>query len=378
MFAHIFVTRLKCLLRDKEMIFWTLFFPLVLATFFQMAFSNLGASENFSPIALAVVANSDTSSDQSFKAALGAVSSGEGRLFNTTFVTKSEAESMLQVGTVEAYIMTRPEIRLVVNQTGFSQSIIRSFVNSYLQTQSTVSTILASNPYSMPELLDSLSKRGNHVQNTPITDASPDTGLVYFYALIAMACFYGSFFGSKEVTDIQADISPLAARINMSPVHKLRAFLYSSGASLLIHFIEMLILLLFLVFVLGVDFGSRLGLILLTVFVGSVAGVAFGAFVSVLVKKSEAVKTSILISVTMLGSAMAGLMFVEIKHLISQHAPILSWINPINLLADSLFCLYYFDSLDRFARNIAALVVIIVAFCSVTYLMIRRKKYASL
>jgi ABC-2 type transport system permease protein len=29
MFAHIFIYRLKCLLRDKETIFWTLLFPLL-------------------------------------------------------------------------------------------------------------------------------------------------------------------------------------------------------------------------------------------------------------------------------------------------------------------------------------------------------------
>ena len=32
---HLFKVRLKCLLRDRTILFWTLFFPIILATFFN-------------------------------------------------------------------------------------------------------------------------------------------------------------------------------------------------------------------------------------------------------------------------------------------------------------------------------------------------------
>ena len=57
MFVHIFSYRLKCLLRDKVTIFWTMLFPLLLATFFQLAFSNLTTGEKFKPVTIIAVDN---------------------------------------------------------------------------------------------------------------------------------------------------------------------------------------------------------------------------------------------------------------------------------------------------------------------------------
>ena len=56
MFLHIFIGRLKCLTRDKLMLFWTLLFPVVLGTFFNIAFGNImNITEEFSPVKVAVV-----------------------------------------------------------------------------------------------------------------------------------------------------------------------------------------------------------------------------------------------------------------------------------------------------------------------------------
>ena len=47
MSLHIFGNRLKCLLRDKENVFWTMLFPILLAVFFNLALSNVNAGESF-------------------------------------------------------------------------------------------------------------------------------------------------------------------------------------------------------------------------------------------------------------------------------------------------------------------------------------------
>ena len=49
MFWHIFRYNLKSDLRDRALVFWTLAFPLILATLFGMAFANLGQTEGFQP-----------------------------------------------------------------------------------------------------------------------------------------------------------------------------------------------------------------------------------------------------------------------------------------------------------------------------------------
>ena len=57
MFKHIFINRLKMLLRTKATIFWTLVFPIILATFFNLAFGNLAEEEKFEPFNIAVIQN---------------------------------------------------------------------------------------------------------------------------------------------------------------------------------------------------------------------------------------------------------------------------------------------------------------------------------
>ena len=58
MFFHNYKYRLKCIVRDKSMMFWTLFFPIILAILFNLALGNIGSADNFKPINLEVVKNS--------------------------------------------------------------------------------------------------------------------------------------------------------------------------------------------------------------------------------------------------------------------------------------------------------------------------------
>ena len=77
MFMHIFRYRLKKLLRTKEMIFWTLAFPIILATFFNLPFKNLDSSEGFEPAETAVVVSREYQDNAFFRSVLEEVSAGE-------------------------------------------------------------------------------------------------------------------------------------------------------------------------------------------------------------------------------------------------------------------------------------------------------------
>jgi len=378
MFAQIFINRLKCLLRDRETVFWTVAFPLVLSVFFNLAFSNLDKSETFNPVNVAVVNDENYQNNIFFKAALNEVSKGDDRLFNLMEVTEEEAERLLSSNSIDGYITVGSSLKLIVGKSGINQNIIKSFIDNYLHTFSTVNNILVKNPAGSRALFENLSQRVSYTREVSPSSAAPNNVLNYFYTLIAMACFYGCFWGMREITDIQADLSSLAARINTAPVHKMKAFIYSLCASLLIHLVEMAILLSFLRFVLNVDFGSRTGYVILIVILGSIAGLSFGAFVSALVKKSEGFKIGIMIGATMIGSFLAGMMYQNMKYIVAKKVPLLSYLNPVNLLTDAFYCLYYYDTLKRYAINMGLLTIFIIVFWTGTYLVIRRRKYASI
>jgi ABC-2 type transport system permease protein len=353
-------------------------FPLLLATFFHLTLSNLTTGEKLKIIDIAVVDNEAWRENENFRQVVGEISNGDERLFNLTVVSAEEAEKLLADNKISGYIVTGNPIKLVVNGSGMNQSIIQSFIDNYMQNFAAFESIISKDPSKLQQLVENMRDQQSYVHETKLPGGEPNYIVNYFYALIAMACFYGGFLGMREITDIQADISPIAARVNVAPVHKMKAFLYSSSVSLLVQFSEMLVLLGYINFVLKVSFGNRTGLVLLTTFAGSVAGLTFGAFVSALVKKSEGIKIGILIAVSMLCSFLAGMMQQSIKYFISQNLPILTWINPLNLLTDAFYCLYYYDTVSRYFTNMVVLLGFIVVFGSVTYFIIRRRKYASI
>ncbi|MBQ5919145.1 MAG: ABC transporter permease, partial [Lachnospiraceae bacterium] len=67
MFWHLYKYRLKVLFKEKVLLFWTGIFPIVLGTFFYMAFSDITEkSENVDTINVGIVADEgiDKSSEE--------------------------------------------------------------------------------------------------------------------------------------------------------------------------------------------------------------------------------------------------------------------------------------------------------------------------
>jgi len=380
MFNHIFTTRLKCLLRDKQLFFWSLMFPIVLATLFKVAFANLSSSEVFKTINIAVVSSQYYEKNGGLKGAIDQVSKeGKDKLFNVTFTNEKNAEELLKNSKVEGYIYLNPEVNLVVKSDGINQTVIKAFLDDYKESASTIATILASSPEANHDkLVKDATTFKEYTKEISPSKGEPNTTLNYFYALIAMACLYGGFSGLKEITDIQGDLSKRAARINMAPVHKMKMFIYSLCAAFLIQFTEILIVLGYLHFALKIDFGNQLAYILLLSFVGCATGISFGTMISALIKKSEGLKVGILISTTMLGTVLSGMMYANIKYLVEKSIPILAYINPAALITDGFYTLYYYNNHQRFFINISILTLLSVVFCLTTYFIIRRQKYASL
>ena len=379
MFAHIFTNRLRCLTRDRITVFWTMLFPIILALFFNAALRNIDKAESFSPVAAAVVDDAAYRSDDAFRAALAGVSTGDGRLFDLTVTTKNEAQALLRSGKIFGYYEAGSPVSLTVGASGFESSLMQTFADSYLQMSAAARDILTADPAAAPKLAQAAqAAQADRLRDVPVSRAAADSSLAYFYALIAMSCLYTGFWGVREVTDIQADLSPRAARVNVAPVKKSRAFFASMTASFVLSASEILLLLAFLRFALGIDFGARTGLVVLTSLVGSLLGLSTGAFIGAVVKGGENLKTGVLLGFTMTGCILSGMMVQSIKTLVQNRVPVLAWLNPVNLLSDSFYCLYYYDSLHRYALNMAAVCAFVAVFCVVTYLIIRRRKYASI
>lgn len=377
MFRHIYVYRLKTLIRDRETLFWTLFFPVILATFFYMGLSGIRGSNQFEPISTAVVNDSKWQADESFRSTLKSLSNGEDPLFDLKETNEDEAIRLLRSGEISAYIKVDTVPELIVTRSNFGASVTRNFLNEYIQSTAAVSNLIANNPAEAENIMADLGDRSIWLEDVPVSANEMDPLLNYFYALIAMSCLYGSMLGMREINEIQANQSDMAARVNAAPTRKIKHFLSSSLASLSIHFLQIILLLLFIRFILGVGYGDQAIFLILTAFIGSLCGLSYGSFISSIVKGSLGIKIAILISSTMLMSFLSGMMFAPMKQIVKQRLPFLA-LNPVTLLTDSLFSLYYYDGYARYTQNTLILLGYTFLFLALTYVMIRRPRYASI
>lgn len=355
--------------------FWTFLFPILLATLFNLAFSNLSSADNFLKVNVAVVQNEELDHNPAFTQAID----GADDLFIVQYTTREAADALLKDNQIDGYIVFDSDLHLVVNQSGLNQTIIRGFLDDFVQSSATIVTVISQNPAALNNgMLTGISSRTEYLTAVSASHSNPDPIVNYFYALIAMTCLYGGFLGVKEVVAIQADLSAVGARINLAPTNKLMVFISSMLAATTIQLLELLILLTFLIGVLGISFGDQLGYIALTCMVGSLTGVTFGACLGSIIKKGEGLKIGILIGSTMTMSFLAGMMSADMKYIVMTKAPILGYLNPANLITDSFYALYYYNTHTQFFTDILLLCGFIIAFSSITYFVLRRQKYASL
>lgn len=382
MFGHIFINRCKCLVRDTSVMFWTFLFPIILASLFALAFSNLSSAGRLGAIKIAVVNNDEYQSSHGFQAALASVAKsgtrGDAGLFDVRLGSRRQADAWLKNNKIDGYIESRDGPRLAVRESGIKQTIIKEFLDDYLQKSTALTAIMRINPKAAPDAMADIQQNHNYIRAVSPTGAEPNTTLNYYFALVAMACLYGSYWGVKEVVAVQADLSPQGARASLAPVRKTRMLGPALCAASAVHIISVFILVAYLALILKVDFGNDLLKVLLTCVMGSLVGIFMGALIGAIIKKEEAVKIAVLITVSLLLSFLAGLMIADMKYIVTSSAPILAYVNPANLITDAFYSLYYYDTYSRFYINIGLLAVFITVFYIGIYLITRRQRYASL
>lgn len=379
MFWNIYGKRVISTLRSKDTMIWTWIFPIVLATLFYATFTTLDTVGQLHEIPIGVIDNEAYRQDASFKSALESVSGDSGgRLFTlSVFSGTDEADASLEKGDIEGYIIVDGGPVLVVGGDGLNQTIAKSFLDTYIQTRNSAEMALSKDPASagrLSELLENVEYTGeiSLAQNPPTDKVN------YFYALLAMICMYGGLQGFTTISALQANLSPLGARRTMSPVGRFRMVAYDLLGGITVHFACVLIVVAYIVFVLGVNFGSKLWLVLLTCFIGSILGVAFGAMISVTSRLKETAKVAVLVSVTMVCCFLSGLMVGGINYIVAEKAPAVAWLNPAARITDAFYCLYYYDTYERYFLNIGIILAMALAMFAVAAIFVRRQRYESI
>lgn len=379
MFWHLYHYRLKILLNNKILLFWTLVFPILLGLFFTAAFSNLDDLDVVKKIPVAVVTEKDAT-NTFFTDTLKEIKNNHIKLFEPTNLSKKAANKQLLDEKIAGYYTVKKDtITLTISKQGIQQNVMDTFMNQFLQSQQTITTIQKENPQLFATaIVEKIGHQNNYLTMKNKTASKGSQKSFYFFTLVGMSCMFGVFWGISNSNDQQANQSANGIRLSMSPNKKLFIVLANLTSSFTIFIIEIYFILGFFHFIYGVDFGTRWGLILFTCSLTALTALALGTMLSNLLKGSLNQKISIAVSIQMTFSFMAGMMNPQVKFFIDERLPIINQINPVNLVSEGLYKLYYYQNIDSFYTTILNLAILTVIFIFVSVFYERRAQYVSL
>ena len=379
MFRHNFKYSIKTLLKNRSLIFWTFAFPIILGTLFNMAFSDIGKNEKLKVIDIAIINNSEFNNNIIYKSTFEYLSNGDSELFNTKYTNKKEAKELLEDKKITGYLELNDNKPIItINKNGINETVFKYVIDEVNETNSIMNN------------LSNLGLKQEEIYKSALSMLNDDTKLnnksrsnlnymmVEFYTLIAMTCLYGAMLTMTSINKTLPNMSGVGKRISVSKVNKFKILLSSLLSSYLVQLIGLILLFIYTIFILKVDYGNNLPLIILLSLVGSFAGLSLGLFTSTVFKTNENNKVGIIITITMICVFFSGMMGVTMKYIIDKNIPFLNKVNPANMITDGFYSLYYYDTLSRYYFDILSLIIFSSVLFILSYIILRRQKYDSI
>ena len=392
MFYHNFKYNLKILFRNMALVFWTYIFPILLGTLFSLAFSNIENKEKLDIINIDVVNDNNFNKSISYNETIKILSDEESsdRLFNTKYTSLEEAKKDLENNDITGYLLFNDvdEVTIYVNSNGINETVLRYVMDEIksnkVMMESIIKKEMANGNYNVITDYDSYVneiKNLINVDNIKLNDISNKNmsyTMIEYYSLIAMACMYGGMISMTIINKMLPNMDVVGKRVAVSKLSKGKMLLSSLLSGYVVQLIGLIILFIYTILVLNVDYGSNLIYVILLALLGSMAGLSLGMMLASALKVNENAKMGMLIAISMSGSFLAGMMGVTMKYVIDKNVPLLNKINPVNMITDGLYSLYYYSSFNRYYFNIISLVIFSVIMITISYLALRRQQYDSI
>lgn len=379
MFIHNFKYSLKILLKNKSLLFWTFIFPIILGTLFKLAFSNIEKKETLSTFDIAIVENEEFKNNLMYKKtfeALGNPANDE-RLFNIKYVSIEEAKSLLENSSVVGYLILKDnEPTIYVNNSGINETVLKVIVER-ITNKITIYQKLINKNVDINTINSIVNEVENDIKIKDISSNNLSYTNIEYYTLLAMTSLYGGLISMFLSNKHSANISSVGKRTSVSKLPKNKLILSNLLASYLVELLGLIIVYLYSLFILKVDFGTNNIYVILLLLTGGLCGLSIGTFIASF-KVSENSKTGILIAFTMISCFFAGMYGITMKYLVDKSLPFINKINPTGLITDGFYSLYYYESYSRYFTDIISLIIISVILVSISLISLRRNKYDSI
>lgn len=376
--GHLLKYRLIQTIRERSILFWTIAFPMILGTFFFMAFGSLAKHETVATqIPVAIISSEQTPKTKAQISFLKQMQ--KQKLIDIqTFKSSKASQQALEDGKIEGIYDLEASLRLDVTKSDVNTSILKEILDSYNRHADLITEMSQSNPEKLSIALASLKDLRPAVKAVAPNGRTTSGFLQPFLTLIAYACLSGMFLGVKNSFDTQANLSTLGARRSLTPTSKLHLIIVDFITVLTVDFVSVLLLTLLLTKGFGLNLGQNLLGLVLTVLMGCVIGVSIGIVLGASNQASIHTKMGLSVLFTLLPSFLAGMMFQNMGLLVEQYAPIINRVNPAAVLADAFYCLSVYDNPARYSRDMMTLLIMSIGCLAIAFIFSRRERYDSI
>ncbi len=394
-----FTYYLRKTLRDKAYIFWSLAFPILLMTCFNVTFMGPAKGEvDFKPVRSSIIVESEGAFAEQFQNILLELADAEkvkeGNLgYDHAVVemirvdSQEDAEKKILNKDVEVLFLVNGEKETIDVKVGDGANmttlmVARSITESYRRNYTIVKDATMTAPDKIGVVMDSMAKSISVMKpkSTYLGDNenSANVYLWYFYSTIVMGMFFNVTSGIHTVFDIQGNLSGYGMRTSVSPKKKskilLSAFLARYVVSCAITFFALTVMnRLF-----HVPLGDRLPQIILFVLVGNLFAMSLGSLFGLFTKGDENQRDNKATAFIMISVFLSGEMIVNLPGLLEKFCPIVNRINPATIMNFAFFRLVHYPTLTGFWLNMIKISLATVVFLTIAILKLRREKYAAL
>lgn len=385
------------LVRSPGIMIWSLLFPLVLSTVFMMMFEPLDDSAPMEPLRVAAVEPDESPEGRAFEAFVDAVSEGDDRLMDVTWVeAPEEGEALVRdaVGDDEpfiGYVMLHEgePMAFVVGSTSMSgmeeleSSVLTLAMDEYAARAHLVSELLAADPSALgdPTVAASLFGPVRATVQVSVTENQPKESVRYYFALLGMAALFCGGLGLAACQRLRPNVGALGARRAVGAVSHGRAVAGTLLASWFLSFLCLLAAYLYMRLVGGVDFGGRDGACVAAIAMAALTATALGCAVSAIPRVPEEGKTGILTGIVCFASLFAGLYgqpTMELADAIASQFPAAELVNPAAQIAQAFYSVMYYDSYEPLLTHLGVLAAMAFVLFLLSSHALRRQRYASL
>lgn len=265
-----------------------------------------------------------------------------------------------------------------------NRAILESVATSYLQRVALIEDLAAHDPAALsdPTTVQNALGLGVSVREVSLTNAQPDSMVRFYYALLGMASIFAAQLAGESVWRLQPTSSAAGARRAVSGTSRMRLLIPTIGACWAVSITFLAIAFGYICLTAHIDFSGREGLCLVGIAASSLLSCGIGALVGALPgRMGSDSRRGILTALTCLLSLFAGLYgesTMELADTVAHVFPAATWLNPVCLIRDLFYTVYYYDTLVPFSLRLAACAGIAAVLLAVSAACMRRSAHEHL